>query len=60
MNKNKNIYPATTSKNFNKRRQLIKNTYILDGSLCVAKIKDYLKFKGFFYSKNNWNGYAKD
>lgn len=51
MNKNKNIYPATTNKNFNKRRQLIKNTYILDGSLYVAKIKDYLKFKGFFTPK---------
>jgi len=51
MNKNLNIYPATNSKNFDKRRQLIKNTYILDGSLYIAKIKDYLNFKGFFTSK---------
>lgn len=51
MNKKRNIYPATNSKNYDKRRQLIKNTYILDGSLYIAKIKDYFNFKGFFTSK---------
>lgn len=51
MNKSLNIFPATITKNFDKRRQLIKNTYILDGSLYIAKIKDYFNFKGFFTSK---------
>ena len=51
MNKSHNIFPATITKNFDKRRQLIKNTYILDGSLYIAKIKDYFNFKGFFTSK---------
>ena len=30
---------------------MVKNTFILDGSLYIAKIKDYLKYKGFFTSK---------
>ena len=51
MKKNLKILPAIKGKNYKKRRQLVKNTFILDGSLYIAKIKDYLKYKGFFTSK---------
>ena len=51
MKKNKKILPFVSNKSFKKRRQLIKDTFILDGSLYIAKIKDYFKYKGFFTSK---------
>ena len=51
MNKNNLISPVVLGKNFKKRRQLVKNTYILDGSLYIADVKEYLKHKGFFTSK---------
>ncbi len=51
MSKNGKILPATNNKSFKKRRQLIKNTFILDGSLYIANIKDYLEYKGFFTPK---------
>ena len=41
MKKNKKILPFVSNKSFKKRRQLIKDTFILDGSLYIAKIKDY-------------------
>lgn len=50
-NKNGSIVPFVTGNSFKKRRQLVKNTYILDGSLYVADIKEYFKYKGFFTSK---------
>tara|TARA_B100000900_G_scaffold381941_1_gene368751 strand:- start:349 stop:1050 length:702 start_codon:yes stop_codon:yes gene_type:complete len=51
MNKNNLISPVVLGKNFKKRRQLVKNTFILDGSLYIADVKEYLKHKGFFTSK---------
>jgi len=51
LKKDGRILPFVSGNNFKKRRQLIKNTYILDGSLYIAKIKDYFKYKGFFTKK---------
>ena len=51
MDKKRGITPAVKGNDFRKRRQLVKNTFILDGSLYIANIKDYIKYKGFFTSK---------
>lgn len=51
LKKDERILPFVNGNSFKKRRQIIKNTYILDGSLYIAKIKDYLKYKGFFTKK---------
>ena len=51
MNKDGKILSTIKNQNFKKRRQLIKNTYILDGSLYIANINDFLKCKSFITSK---------
>ena len=46
-----NKIKALNTKNIHKRRQDVKKTYILDGSIYISSVNDFLKNRGFLSNK---------